>query len=141
ASGGVTNFIVRGAAFSSGGVGVTIATDAWPSQPVIDVTDNLGVDRTIGAGETAARVTVTVSARNTNQTVRCYVNGVERTLYAWAGGATPAGSIAPGGTTFTGFVNRADLGTLGSKEFRVVVINGIGVSPLSDGITVNLSSP
>lgn len=130
-TGGSTTITVTSAKTGFSG-NTTIITDNPPAAPILFVTDNLGADSIVGAGEAGARLVITVDARNSTQTAVAYVNGLQVTLYASASGGTAAAAIGPGQTTLVAFILRADLGLAGVKSIRAVVQNSVASSPVSN---------
>lgn len=116
----------------------TVITDSPPSAPILFATDNVGIDNILQPGEPAARVVVTVDARNSAQTILAYVDGVQVSLYTTSSGGSAAGNITPGQTTLVAYILRGSMGAPGVKSIRVVVQNAVAPSPMSNAQTITL---
>lgn len=117
---------------------MTITADLPPEKPQVFALDSNGTDLIVSGGDLGARITVSVPGRISPQTLIVYVNGVVVPVYTTVSGVTVVDPIASGGSILTGYIKRADLGTVGTKEIRVVVQTQLGISPVSDPAVITV---
>ena len=117
----------------------TLTLDLMPYIVSAYATDESGSDFTVGPADVGAKVSVTVQSRQTQQTVNIYVDGAAKTAYSSTGFATAVSTIPAGVTSFVGYIPKSALNGSGTHMVKVMVQDGVGISPLYDCGTLTVS--
>lgn len=137
---GSTTILVYSPIYAPTGTVVTVAADRIPLKPTIAAWDQNMSDHEINRADLSARVIVNAQTHTSTLTVAVYVNGLQVPLYSLPGGSERLSILAGGSNTLVGYVNKADLGADGLKEFRAVVMNDLGASEASDSSYATLDT-
>lgn len=137
---GSTVLTFAGTVYSPAGTQVTVNVDTPPSKPTIYATDTFGMDSVLNLADTAARVVVSTNPHPTRLILKLYVNGSEVLGWSLATGGTITDGINPNSTSIVVYIRKQDLGYDGAKDIRVMVVNDLGASPLSDAYRITVDS-
>ncbi len=137
---GSTILTLIGTVYSPAGAQVTVSVDTPPSKPTIYATDTFGMDSVLNVADTAARVVVNTAPHPMRLILKLYVNGSEVLGWSTGTGGTITDGINPNNTSVVVYIKKQDLGYDGAKDIRVMLVNDLGASPLSDTYRITVDS-